>query len=179
MKLETIEMQPTFAAGRFDLRPPRASDAGLMSHYVGDERVARNTSNFPHPLPPGTIEGYLARVTAPDRVETIWIIDGSRDGGSEVMGAIGMKKVDEGQCEIGYWVAHPFWNTGVVSEAVGALLAANPCKCRTVFASVFQDNPVSARVVTKHGFAYLGDAETFSVARNAKVPTWTYSRKMD
>ena len=38
---------------------------------------------------------------------------------------------------------------------------------------------MSARVVTNHGFNYLGDAETFSVARNAKVPTWTYSRKMD
>lgn len=179
MKLETIDTQPTIAAGRFDLRPPRASDAGLLSHYVGDARVAHNTSNIPHPLPPGSSEAFLARVMAPDRVETVWIIDGSREGGSEVMGAIAMKQVDEGQCEISYWVAHAFWNTGVASEAVGALLAANPCHCRTIFASVFQDNPASARVITNHGFNYLGDAETFSVARNAKVATWTYSRKMD
>ena len=179
MKLETIDTPPTLAAGRFDLRPPRASDAGLLAHYAGDERVARNTSSIPHPLPPGTVEAFLTRVTAPDRTETVWIIDGSRDGGEEVMGAIGLKRVDEGQCEIGYWVAHAFWNTGVASEAVGAIVATNPCKCRTIFASVFQDNPVSARVVTNHGFSYLGDAETFSVARNAKVPTWTYSRKMD
>ena len=27
------------------------------------------------------------------------------------------------------------------------------------------------------GFDYLGDAEAFSVARNAKVPTWTYIKK--
>ena len=73
MKLETIDMQPTIAAGRFDLRPPRASDAGLLAHYVGDERVARNTSSIPHPLPPGTIEAFLARVAAPDRIETVWI----------------------------------------------------------------------------------------------------------
>ena len=48
-----------------------------------------------------------------------------------------------------------------------------------MFASVFQTNPVSARVLTNAGFEYLGDAEAFSVALNAKVKTWTYLRKMD
>jgi hypothetical protein len=33
-------------------------------------------------------------------------------------------------------------------------------------------------VLTNAGFDYIGDAEAFSVARNAKVPTWTYVRKM-
>ena len=30
----------------------------------------------------------------------------------------------------------------------------------------------------KAGFVYLGDAETYCVARDAAVPTWTYSRKL-
>jgi len=59
------------------------------------------------------------------------------------------------------------------------LIAANPLNCRTLFATVFQDNAASARVLTNSGFQYLGDAETFNVARNAKVATWTYSRKME
>jgi hypothetical protein len=33
-------------------------------------------------------------------------------------------------------------------------------------------------VLTNNGFAYIGDAESFSVARNARVPTWTYIRKL-
>jgi len=48
-----------------------------------------------------------------------------------------------------------------------------------MFAEIFQDNPASARVVTAAGFEYIGDAETFSVARNTLVPTWTYLRKLD
>ena len=32
-------------------------------------------------------------------------------------------------------------------------------------------------VLTNNGFQYLGDAEAFSVARGATVPTWTYLRK--
>ena len=47
----------------------------------------------------------------------------------------------------------------------------------TIFSAVFQDNPASARVLTNCGFEYVGDAEAFSVARNAKVTTWTYIRK--
>ena len=80
---------------------------------------------------------------------------------------------------IGYWVAPAFWNTGLASEAVKTLIAANPLLSDTIFAAVFQDNPASARVLTNCGFQYLGDAESFSVARDAAVPTWTYSLKLD
>ena len=59
-----------------------------------------------------------------------------------------------------------------------ALVAANPHDARTLFAEAFQDNPGSAKVLTNCGFAYLGDAESWSVARNARVPTWTYLRRM-
>jgi RimJ/RimL family protein N-acetyltransferase len=75
-------------------------------------------------------------------------------------------------------VAPGLWNTGFASEAVSAMVAANPLMARTLFAEVFQDNTGSARVLTNCGFEYLGDAEAFSLARNAKVPTWTYVRKM-
>jgi len=62
--------------------------------------------------------------------------------------------------------------------AVSAIVAANPQSCQTLFAAVFQDNPVSARVLTNAGFDYLGDAEAFSVARNSTVATWTYVLKL-
>ena len=66
----------------------------------------------------------------------------------------------------------------LVWMAVQALVAANPHGSRTLFAEAFQDNPGSAKVLTNSGFSYLGDAESWSVARNARVPTWTYLRKM-
>ena len=179
MTIESPITQPVIEAGRFDLRPLRPSDEGLVALYAGDERVATMTSSIPHPLPPGTIEAFISRSQAQDRGEDVWAIDGTKSDGPEVMGVISLKRVEQGQSEIGYWVAPAFWNTGLASAAVEALLQANPHACRTFFASVFQDNPASARVLTNSGFAYLGDAETFSVARGANVPTWTYSRKVD
>ncbi|SHG27263.1 GNAT family N-acetyltransferase [Cognatishimia maritima] len=179
MMLDKIVNQPVIEAERFTLRPLRRSDQGLIEHYASNKDLARMTTSIPHPLPPGATEAFIARSHADDRIEEIWAMDGTKDGNSEIMGLISLDRVSESQAEIGYWVAPPYWNTGVASEAVRTLIAANPLGSKTLFASVFQDNPASARVLTNSGFQYLGDAESFSVARNAPVPTWTYSLKLD
>lgn len=178
MKLETIVNQPVIETERFDLRPLRPSDVGLITLNAGDRRVAMNTGSIPHPLPPGSIEAFIERARAEDRIEDAWAMDGQKSGGGEVMGLISLKRMDRQQSEIGYWVAPAYWNTGLASRAVEALLAANPQGSKVIFATVFQDNPASARVLTNCGFEYLGDAETYSVARGGKVPTWTYSHKL-
>ncbi|EAU43778.1 MULTISPECIES: GNAT family N-acetyltransferase [Salipiger] len=173
-----VVLQPEIPTERFVLRPLRRSDAGLISLYSSDERVARMTTSIPHPLPPGATEAFIARGTAEDRAEDIWVLDASAQEGPEVMGVISLERLEGNQSEIGYWVAPQYWNTGHASEALRALIEANPFGSATMFASVFQDNPASARVLTNCGFEYIGDAEAFSVARNAKVPTWTYLRRM-
>lgn len=178
MKMDVIDTVPQIDAERFSLRGLRRSDTGLLSMYSGDRRVAEMTSSIPHPLPPGATEVFVARALAADRPDDVWVLDGSAHGLPEVLGVISLKRMDRAQSEIGYWVAPAFWNTGIASEAVRALIAANPHSDRTVFAAVFQDNPGSARVLTNAGFEYLGDAETFSVARNARVATWTYLKKL-
>lgn len=179
MKLETIARASHIDAGSFDLRPLQASDAGLMALYCGDSRVAMNTTTIPHPLPPGAAEAFIARVTKPDEPEDVWAMDASRKGGAEVMGLVSLERMEGGHSEIGYWVAPAFWNTGIASSAVEALLKANPQNARTIFASVFQDNAASARVLTNCGFKYLGDAESHCVARGCMVQTWTYSFHCD
>ncbi len=174
-----IMNQPTVEAERIALRPLRVSDAGVIRLNAGDERVAKATSSIPHPLPPGSVRGYIDRALAPDRTEDIWAIDGSKSGRDEFMGIISLSKLGNDQSSISYWTATAYWNTGIASEAVQALVEANPQDCRTIFASVFQDNPASARVLTNCGFQYIGDAESFSVARGANVTTWTYTLKCD
>jgi len=174
MRFDPIVNQPVIEAARFALRPLRRSDLGLLSLYASDERVARNTSSIPHPLPPGAAEAFVDRSMSKERIEDVWAMDGVSSGNGELMGVIGLKRMDREQTEIGYWVAPAFWNTGLASEAVRVILAANPQKARSMFASVFQDNPASAKVLTNAGFEYIGDAESFCVARDSTVATWTY-----
>lgn len=181
---QSVGAVDAIVAGRFILRPLRNSDAGLCGLYAGDARVAEATRSIPHPLPPGAVEAFIARATSGETRGMIWAMDGSATGLSELLGVISLKpmetgKTGRGQSEVGFWVAPQMWNTGIASDAVRALVTANPLGDRTLFAEVFQDNPGSAKVLTNCGFEYLGDAETFSVARGARVPTWTYVRKLD
>ena len=178
MILDQITNQPVIVAERFILRPMRDSDAGLLALYASDRRVAEATQSIPHPLPPGATEGYVARAQSDARTEDAWVMDGSAHGLAEVLGVVWLERMDREQSEISFWIAPAFWNTGRASEAVRAMVDANPQAAKTLFAAVFQDNPASARVVTNAGFEYLGDAEAFSVARNTTVPTWTYIKKL-
>src|SRR5690554_4177162 len=141
-------IQLSVAAGAYDLRPVRPSDAGLMTLYTSDLRVAQGTSSIPHPLPPGTSEAFIARCMAAGRQEDAWSIDGTRAGMGEVMGVISLTRLGKGHSEIGFWVAPILWNTGVASAAVAALIAANPQACSTIVATVQQASPASARVLT-------------------------------
>ncbi|MFY9211228.1 MAG: GNAT family N-acetyltransferase [Aestuariivita sp.] len=178
MKLDQIVDQPTIETERFDLRPLRRSDQGLIELFASDERVARMTTSIPHPVPPGMTEAFVQRAMAESRDEDVWAMDATKSGGGELMGLISLQRMDRNQSEVGYWVAPVYWNTGLASEALEALVLANPFNNETMFGSVFQDNPASARVLTHCGFRYLGDAQSFCVARDASVPTWTYSRKL-
>ena len=172
------QAQPVIASERFVLRPLRRSDAGLVAHWAADPRVARGTRSIPQPYPPGAAEALIARAAKPDRTEDVWALDGTAQGLGEVLGLVHLARMDRDQSEISFWIAPAFWNTGLASEAVGALIAANPQKSQAIFAEVFQDNPGSARVLTNNGFEYLGDAESFSVARGQVVPTWTYALQL-
>lgn len=178
MKMKKVPVQPTIETSRFDLRPVRESDAGLFSLHAGDIRVAHTTIAIPHPLAPGVIENYISRAMSEPRDEDVWVMDGLKSGLAEVMGVISLTRLDRQQAEVGYWVAPAFWNTHLASDAVLALVATNPLGNAAMFASVFHDNPASARVLTNAGFQYLGDAETYCVSRGCTVPTWTYCRKL-
>lgn len=178
MIVDQITNQPSIEADRFILRALRKSDVGLLEMHTGDLRVARATRTIPHPLPPGATESFINRALSNERSYDVWVMDGSTSGHAEVLGLVSLTPMDRDQSEIKFWVAPAFWNTGMASEAVRAIVGANPHKSHTMFAEVFQDNPASARVVSNAGFGYLGDAEAYSVSRDATVPTWTYVKQL-
>lgn len=167
--------QPVIAAGRFVLRPLRRSDAGLIAHFAGDERVARGTRSIPHPYPRAAAEALVERALSPSRGEDVWALDGTGGGLGELLGLIHLARLDRAQDEVSFWIAQPYWNTGLAREAVGALVAADPHRSEAIYAEVFQDHPGGGRALTHAGFEYLGDAEAYCVARGAIVPTWTYA----
>lgn len=155
---------------RLILRPLRASDAGPISLYAGDARVARMTTSIPHPYPPGAAELFIQQAINPDGKDRHWAVDATPIGGAEFVGVVGFHP---GIGEVGYWIGPPFWNTGYVTEAVTAIVAHvfEAGLAESLVEQVFADNPASARVLEKLGFHATGAGESFSVARGEMVET--------
>ncbi|MEC9435122.1 MAG: GNAT family N-acetyltransferase [Pseudomonadota bacterium] len=177
--MDGLTLPATIEADRLDLRPPRARDAGMMSLYLGDARVAKSLSLIPHPFPPGAAEQMIERANAGRRSGPLYVMDASRSDGPEMVGLVFLNRAaDEGPGipRLSYVVGPPFWNTGYATEAAmavcGALFDAG---AEAIVAQVYQDNAAaSAHVLTRAGFDYTGDGEAFSAARGAAAPVWRY-----
>ena len=72
--------------------------------------------------------------------------------------------------EMGYWLAEPFWNKGIMSEVVSrfADFGFEKFELNRIFAESYISNPGSARVLEKAGFVLEGTLRA-SVFKDGKV----------
>jgi RimJ/RimL family protein N-acetyltransferase len=139
------------------LRPWTDADAGSLARHANDRRVWINLRDtFPHPYTVEDALSWFAKMRALQRAIVLAIdVDG------EAVGGIGVFQLDDVYSrsgEIGYWIGHPFWNRGIVSEAVNALteFAFRELDLVRVQAGVFGWNAASMRVLEKCGYAREG-----------------------
>lgn len=157
---------------RLILRPLQDSDAGLISLYVGDERVALNLAVVPHPYPDGAAQAYIEYSRKTDTTEIIWVMELN----GELIGVISISPKETGRGNIGYWLAPQFWGAGFTPEALEAVVNyARINGFKGLDAGVHQGNQGSARVLIKEGFEYCGDSETHSIPRGGMVQSWNYA----
>ena len=95
--------------------------------------------------------------------DTTWAIVLKETG--EAIGAMGYFTHDTSNipigtndCEIGYWVARPYWNQGICTEALRLMLdyCINVKKFDDIWSDHFTGNPASGRVMQKCGFVDTG-----------------------
>ena len=64
----------------------------------------------------------------------------------------------DNECEVGYWIARPYWGKGICTEALG--LVIDHCfgvkGFSTLWGTYFPSNPASGRVMEKCGFVDTG-----------------------
>jgi RimJ/RimL family protein N-acetyltransferase len=163
-------MRAEIRTERLLLRPPRPADAGPITLWCGQYRVASMLARVPHPYPRGAAEQFIARATSGRGGETVYAIDGSPSGASDFLGVIGLKQ-GESVRNLGFWVGPPAWGLGYATEAAAAVIdEAFAAGTERVTASVYADNPASRRVLEKLGFRETGRGEGYCPARDSMVP---------
>jgi len=65
----------------------------------------------------------------------------------------------DGEPLIGYWVAKPYWNQGICTEALRLMLdhIRQTTDIKSLISGHFVDNPASGRVMEKCGFVPTGE----------------------
>jgi len=165
----------TLRTERLTLRPLELTDAARMGALTSDPGVARMTGGIPCPNPAIAAEGWilLRHARAPLGVEHHFAIDLAGHGLIGVIGAFRRPEEIRVGWEIGYWLGRPYWGCGFATEAGEAFIAhLRERRMTPLFASHFDDNPASGRVLAKLGFVPTGEVKPgYSLARAGFAPT--------
>ena len=135
---------------RLILRPWRESDAETLFKYASDPEVGPRAGWPPHK----SVEESLEIIRTIFNNNRTWAIELKEIG--EPIGCIGYFiygesniKIGENDVEAGYWIAKPYWNQGICTEALRLLIdyCFNEKKFHTLWSDFFVDNPASGRVM--------------------------------
>ena len=141
------------------LRPWRESDAEMLFKYASDPEVGPRAGWPPHQ----SVEESRRIIRDVFMADGTWAIEWKRNG--EVIGCIGYLPaahsnllIADNQCEVGYWVARPYWGKGICTAALRLLVdyCFQEKGFSTIWGDFFPDNPASGRVMSKCGFQDTG-----------------------
>ena len=145
---------------RLLLRPWRESDAEALFKYASNPDVGPRAGWPPHK----TVKESKEIIRTVFHNDTTWAIELKETG--EPIGCIGYLPSDgckiparDGEPLVGYWIAKPYWNQGICTEALQAMLdhIRNTTDYKSLISGHFVDNPASGRVMEKCGFVATGE----------------------
>ena len=146
---------------RIILRPWMDRDAPVLFRWASDPDVGPRAGWAPHRSVEESLE--VIRTVFRDATNT-WAIELKETG--EAIGAMGYGHSCEcnlpardGEPLIGYWIAKPYWNRGICTEALGLMIEhiRQVTDVKSLISGHFVDNPASGRVMEKCGFIPTGE----------------------
>ena len=143
------------------LSPLRFSDVDDLVKYLNDEEIYNNTLTIP--LPYTKEDGkyfvdFCEKKKKKYGKNINWAI---RDKNKKLIGGCGFQRKYPARLkkdEIGYWLARPYWNKGIITIVVKKLcdIGFNNWGLKRIEATVFIHNDASCRVLEKAGFELEG-----------------------
>ena len=143
--------------GDWSIREWRESDLPSLVRHANNRNVWINLlDRFPHPYTRPDGEAWIS-LCAEAVPQTHFAIANSE----EAIGGIGVELRSGGQrrsAMIGYWLAEPFWNRGIMTLAARAMTeyAFAEFHLVRIYAPVLDWNPAPARVLEKASYSLEG-----------------------
>ncbi len=154
--------------GEYKLRPWHIDDVPALTRYANNKHVADNLRDtFPSPYTDKDSKEWITHCQA------VPLSNFAIATKSEAIGNIGAHigpDIHRYSAEVGYWIGEPYWNKGVMTLALKAYsrYAFEKLGMVRLFATVFEWNPASARVLEKAGYSLEGRLRKY-VTKNGKI----------
>lgn len=139
----------------------RLSDIDQFVKYLNDKEIYNNTLLIPFPYTKEDgkhfVEFCKSKREKYGRTTELAI----RDKNKKLIGVCGFQvkyRRDSKKDEIGYWLARPYWNKGIMTKVVNKLcdIGFKKFGLKRIEAAVFIHNDASCRVLEKAGFKLEG-----------------------
>ena len=135
------------------LRLLKPSDAPIIHSHLQHKDVSRWTVSIPHPYKKKDATTFIKTSKAKHKKKQSYIFAITIP---ELVGIISIDNVDweDKHAEIGYWLAKPYWQKGIMTEAIKQItrFAFQKLKLHRLEAPVFESNLPSQRVLEKNDF---------------------------
>ena len=148
------------------LRPWSIEDAATLTAYFNNINIWNNLRDYiPHPYRTEDAVKFISDQSLLMPTQNFAILNEQ-----EIVGGIGLilqEDVYKMNVELGYWVAEPFWGTGIATISVRLMTQYifETFAINRVVAEVFDYNKASMRVLEKNGY-YLESVRRKGILKN-------------
>ena len=174
---------PRIETRRLILRPLALSDAAAIQHHFNNWNVIKTLATVvPWPYPDDGAESFIKRELdkiAAGEESYQWVLV-LRTGDGEAIGNINFRpRADGCKGNRGFWLAEPYWNRGLMTEAIAAV---NDFAFLTLGLDHFhvcnaQSNVASRRVKQKTGAEFVGFVELPHHNGESRAEKWKVTRE--
>ncbi len=141
----------------FAIRAWGKSDINSLTKYLNNKKIwdnCRDSLPFPYTL---TDAEQFIQLISTQKQQNHYCIDIANEAVGNISFERG-KDVERFNAEVGYWLAEPYWNQGIMCEALGCVINKYLTSTDVIrlFANVYESNVASMRVLEKVGFRKAG-----------------------
>jgi RimJ/RimL family protein N-acetyltransferase len=165
---------------RLLLRPGWIEDAPALTAAIADRAIVSKLETAPWPYELYHAEAFLGAGRDPRYPD--FLLFARTRAAPRLVGGMGIRPNGDGDAELGYWIARPYWGLGFATEAGRAVvrMARESLKLPRLVSGHFIDNPASGRVLAKLGFQPTGrTASRRCLARDSLVPCLIYEHQAE
>jgi len=158
------------------LRPWEKGDEENLVIQADNINIWNNVRDlFPHPYTLKDAEDWIFLNKGIDPPHNLVVdVDGKAAGGISIKPG---EDIHRRNAEIGYWIGEPLWGKGIGTKAVKLMVtyAFENFDISRIFASTFQDNIASHRVLEKAGFKLEAILEKAIIKNDIILDEFHYS----